>query len=153
TTNADDRFPVWSRDGTQAAFERFAFPGDSCPLFVMNSDGSGAHQVGQVVTDCSGASWGPSGRQLVFGGAPALANNATLWLVNVDGTGLRRLLRGRGANPEGTHPAWSPDGSTIVFGWTASRLNGLLAIRPDGSGLHALVKPPPRYTVAFAQPA
>jgi Tol biopolymer transport system component len=154
TTNANDQFPAWSRDGTQIAFVRY--PVDLrerfCPLFVINSDGTGLHQVGQVKTDCSGVSWGPGDRQLAFGGAPPGGNNATLWLVNIDGTGATRLLGGHGANPEGTHPAWSPDGRTIVFGWTASHLNGLLAVRPDGSGLRALVKPRPRHTDVFAQP-
>jgi TolB protein len=154
TTDANDEFPAWSRDGTQIAFVRY--PVDLrerfCRLFLINRDGTGLHQVGDLKTDCSGASWGPGDRQLAFGGAPAGGNRATLWVVDVDGTRLRRLLRGHGANPEGTHPAWSPDGRTIVFGWTASHLNGLLAIRPDGSGLHALVKPRPRHTDVFAQP-
>ena len=154
TTTPEDYFPSWSGDGTQIAFVRY--PTDlrerSCRLFAMNSDGSALHQVGDVKTDCSGAGWGPGARQLVFGGAPPGGNNATLWIVNVDGTGLRLLLRGRGANPEGAHPSWSPDGRTIAFGWTAGRLNGLLAIPPDGSGLHALVKPRPKHFDMFAQP-
>ena len=137
TTSPRDQFPVWSRDGTQIAFVRY--PTDLrerfCRLFVMNSNGTGVRQVGEVKTDCSGAGWGLGDRQLAFGGAPPGGNNATLWMVNIDGSGLRLLFRGRGANAEGTHPSWSPDGRTIVFGWTASRVNGLLAIRPDGSGL------------------
>jgi Tol biopolymer transport system component len=154
TTSPNDQFPAWSRDGTQIAFVRY--PADLreryCPLFVMNSDGTGLRRVGEVKTDCSRAGWGPGDRQLVFGGAPPGGNNATLWVVNVDGSGLRLLLRGRGANPEGAHPSWSPDGRSIVFGWTAGHVNGLLAIRPDGSGLRALVKPRPKHFDRFTQP-
>ena len=36
-----------------------------------------------------------------------------LYVVNADGSGLRRLTR----NPIATHPlVWSPDGRTIYFG-------------------------------------
>ena len=151
-----DIYPAWSRAGTRIAFERFngrEYPGGPCQLIVMNSDGSDLRRVGRVATDCSGASWGPDDRQLVFGGGPPMANGATLQVVNVDGTGLRILLRGRGGNPEdGTHPSWSPDGRTIVFGWSASRPSGLDAIRADGSHLRVLVKPRTRQGDVLAYP-
>jgi Tol biopolymer transport system component len=140
TAGQYDLYPVWSRAGTRIAFERITLPHKSCPLMVMNSDGSDLHQVAQVATDCSGASWGPNDDQLVFVSGPQFGNGASLRIVNLDGTGLRNLLRGRGANPGGTHPTWSPDGRTIVFGWSAGRVSGLLAIRPDGTHLRALVK-------------
>jgi Tol biopolymer transport system component len=154
-----DLYPVWSRAGTRIAFERERLNHpkggfESCSLMVMNSDGSDLHQVGQVRTDCSGASWGPNDDRLVFGGGPPGANGATLRVVNLDGTGLRTLLRGRYANPPeaGTHPTWSPEGRTIVFGWSAGPVSGLLAIRPDGTHLRALVRPRPRRGDLFTQP-
>jgi len=58
-------------------------------------------------------------------GAPA-----QIYVINVDGTGLRQLTSGPQSN---TDPAWSADGTEITFrSWQDDRR---YAIRPDGTGL------------------
>src|SRR6266850_1266835 len=55
-------------------------------------------------------SWSPDGRQLVFTGFDGGLSD--LFIVNRDGTGLRRLTTDKYAD---LHPAWAPDGKTIAF--------------------------------------
>jgi Tol biopolymer transport system component len=54
--------------------------------------------------------WAPDGQRLVFTG---FSNGFTdLYIINRDGTGLRRLTNDKFAD---LHPSWSPDGNTIAF--------------------------------------
>jgi Tol biopolymer transport system component len=55
-------------------------------------------------------SWSPDGRQLVFTGFDGGLSD--LFVVNRDGTGLRRLTNDKYADLQ---PVWSPDGRTIAF--------------------------------------
>ncbi|HXD49958.1 MAG TPA: BamA/TamA family outer membrane protein [Gemmatimonadaceae bacterium] len=58
----------------------------------------------------TGPSWSPDGRRLVFSGSKGGISD--LYMVNADGTGLRRLTN----DPFGDfQPQWSPDGATIAF--------------------------------------
>jgi RTX calcium-binding nonapeptide repeat (4 copies)/WD40-like Beta Propeller Repeat len=98
-------FPSVSPDGRLIAFAKGEA---SHEVWVMNSDGSGAHYV------ASGTSpeFSPDGTQLAIGGAPTGNNRADLDVIGIDGLGRRTLAIDALPNPE---PAWSRDGTKIVF--------------------------------------
>ncbi len=54
--------------------------------------------------------WSPDSSQIAF--TSWRTGNADIWLVNVDGTGLRNLTE---STEQNSNPSWSPDGQRIVF--------------------------------------
>src|SRR6187397_622648 len=77
---------------------------------ICTSATAGAQAAAPVFLNIN-PSWSPNGRQLVF--ESARHGNTTLYIINVDGTGERRLTTTRYGDD--TPPQWSPDGQTILF--------------------------------------
>ena len=97
-------------DSRTVAFTSCPWTGleDCGPEFVWLTKvgGGGKRRLAQG----SDPAWYPDGRQIAFAGAGR--KNSDLYLINVDGTKLRRLTRT--AAHEGS-PTWSPDGAWIAF--------------------------------------
>jgi len=101
TQGPNGETPVWSPDG-----ERIAYVGGTRKtptIQVMNADGSSSRAVVRDTTYIGGLSWSPDGHKLSFAsGRDQKAGE--LYVVNVSGSGLKRLTRNRfGDNA----PVWS----------------------------------------------
>ncbi len=140
--------PAFSPDGSRIAFEclRPTRKAELLSIVVVNANGSNRRVVarGRGAMDIGRPQFSPDGEHLVFEGhnvAVKPKNGAATYVVDVDGSGLRRVTPwSLGA---GDHPDWSPDGKLILV---RSNANGpdfygqgsLFALRPDGGGLRRL---------------
>ena len=77
----------------------------------MNGDGSSQVRLVQSSGEDFSPSLSPDGRQVAF--VSTRDGNHEVYVVNVDGTGLANLTRNSGM--EDGFPAWSPDGTRIVY--------------------------------------
>ena len=129
-SDAGDFFPRWSPDGSAIAFTRvtsLSHDNEAAQLFVMAADGSGAHALTRrsARTGDANPAWSPDGRSLAFAHFDQSARRivSTLEVMPAAGGPARSLAR---VTFNGRHldslsqPAWSPDGSRIVY--TVTRL-------------------------------
>jgi len=82
-------------------------------LWMTTSDGTEQTQLTKDMLASGVPRWSPDGRWIAFVGTQHYAEPEPfycLWLVRVDGSGLRRLTR----DPI-SHPYWSPDGTQSIF--------------------------------------
>src|SRR5215210_5139244 len=156
----DGSSPVWSPDG-----RKLAFITHRNGLSVMNADGTNLTQlqtkpstppdaVYETTLSYGSPVWSPTGNKLAFGSYTERLRNdysggmvsrgpaegvTGMYLINVDGTGLRKLTGSHKPEESGGYgmtPAWSPDGGKIAF-----EDNGMInVINPDGSGRKELTE-------------
>jgi len=124
-----------SSDGSLLLMEVFPDEGRSPGTFVAAPDGSGLRRLGPrpfIPGDFS-----PDNRQAVaFGGPEGQPPPAgSLWVMNVDGTGLQQLTPDEVLVQCCFNYRYSPDGDKVLF---ADADGVLWTIRPDGSDLEQL---------------
>lgn len=72
----------------------------------------------------------PDGSRIAFVGRSS-DWNLDIWVVNRDGTGLRQLTSGASTEDQ---PAWSPDGTRIVYRSDAESGSDIWVVNADGTG-------------------
>jgi Tol biopolymer transport system component len=143
----------FSPDGKRLVFFRANEDGP-VGIFVINVDGSGLRRLtppGFIVDDEAFAgSWSPSGNRILLTTRTDADHRLAIWVVKADGTGLHQLpispaCGGAFSDPTSIscfEPAWSPDGTMIVF--TRISANGtqenVYTVNAEGSGLTQVTK-------------
>lgn len=140
TGSATDDEPVWSPDST-----RIAFVSDRAGernIWMVNVNGTGLRRLTTQPCCQNSPSFSPDGSRIVFyqtaearAGAGSISAGSNLWIINVDGSGLRQLTTG---TFDDASPSWGTEG--IIFESNRTQPDGTRAyaiwtIQPDGSGL------------------
>jgi len=110
---------------TTCAEGRIAYAGSDGMIWVGHADNAAARPASSI----SGFSptWSPDGRRLAFRHLDA--SGSSVYLVNADGTGQKRLTAGT----SDWSPAWSPDGARIAYSTLRDNQQELVTVAPDGN--------------------
>jgi Tol biopolymer transport system component len=168
TSGADSFAPAWSPDGKKIVFQsKRALDGTDNAIganniWAINADGTGATPLTNLTAigaDSTRPIWSPNGSKIACVSKRALdptsnaANNndtGNIWVMNADGSGAKPLTNLTAATADSDRPAWSPDGSKIVFdsrraldlsdNANTNFTDNIWVVNADGSGATALTQ-------------
>ena len=150
STDSENGAQAWSPDGTTIAFASFIWYWADQGTGINLANPYDLFQTGGVLASATRLttgndwwpSWSPDGKQIAFARFdkayflnPGTAAGADIYVMNADGSGIRRLTN-QGWPVSGL--TWSPDGTKITFGADTGGCQSILVMNPDGSGITRL---------------
>ena len=155
----DDFDPIWSPDSKRVFFVRERGQLD----YELYSVDAGSGREKNIPFDQNGIhnlSWSlsPDGGRIAYAARGSVNSGWTkLFVMNSDGTGIRRLISSHGEDyplaANYTSPIWSPDGDQIAFIITnhhSSELYDIHLISADGSDARLLASPGQHRNIAWS---
>lgn len=120
------------------AFNSVARKGIICAIYVTGNSPSGLSRITPAPLWAQLPNWSPDGRRIAFSTHCQNPQNQEIWVVDAEGTGLRRLTKNGNdyfARPHDYNPSWSPQGDAIVFERDAPDFSSssIVIMKADGS--------------------
>lgn len=105
--------PAWSPQGDRIAYSRSSVDVGGSQIWLINPDGTNAHQIFTHLSYAQSPDWSPDGQWLVVTGIREGSTALEVYKMRPDGSDLTQLTN----VPEYTKndPTWSPDGTLIMF--------------------------------------
>ena len=139
--------PHWSPDGAKILFVGKQHKKTS--VCVMDADGGNRRTLADVGDANFWPTWSPDGRQIAFvscrdaGNEKYPTNHLEVYVMNADGSNIRRLAPGELVDTMSWAPQWSPDGTQILFIRTPAGAGARIsAINADGTSLRTVAEAP-----------
>jgi TolB protein len=130
--------PTWGADARVIAYTSYRpFP-EIQLAFITTGESRNLTRGRAEFEGIYNPAYSPDGRQIAFGATPRGASDPEIFVMNADGTNLRRLTR----NPaiEST-PTWSPSGTRIAFVSNRAGRQQIYTMNVDGSNLEVVRLP------------
>lgn len=161
---ANSGWPAWAPDASRIAFDSDRSDPDTSDavyindVFTMRADGSDVRKLTDSVGFSGDPAYSPDGALIAFDsnrgvisgdpGWPAANPDLSIFIINPDGTGMRRITHPPSGSSD-TEPTFSPDGRRIVFtrfqgghffesGRVVGDTSALFTVNLDGTGLQQI---------------
>jgi TolB protein len=128
--------PRWSPDARSIAYTSY---GRGTPQIVISNIFQGTREeVTKGSEENWLAAWSPDGTKFCFASPREGGGHTNLYIINRDGSGLRKLTNHPSIN---TSPTWSPSGTQIAFASDRTGRPQIYVVGVDGAGQAQRITP------------